>query len=291
MKEIVKIDYDNERMIQTLKATVAKDATPEEFHLFVEYCRTTGLNPLKKEIWFIKPKSYRNKNGDLVNPPVQMMTGINGFLAIANSHPQFDGMICDVERDKDGKPIRAIAKVYRKDRTHPATGEAIFAEYYKPGNFGKESIWDKLPTVMIAKVAKSLALREAFPQELNGLYTEEEEEEAAQPEQTKNREEELETKIEEMQTKTLNAADFYTYNLAAASKEIPTKDRKKVWDSLVKKYGVRKENNMAISPVEMPEWEKFLISGPVDDDNPFRKAYESDELPEWLEDKKEVGNE
>jgi hypothetical protein len=43
------------------------------------------------------------------------------------------------------------------------------AEYSKP-----TPIWKSMPSVMLAKCAKSLAIREAFIQELGGLYTAEE---------------------------------------------------------------------------------------------------------------------
>lgn len=126
------------------------------------YCkglvRATRLNPIKRELWFIKGKDGR----------IQAMTGIAGFYAIANSHPQFDGIEVEVQ-PKQGKPELAIAKVYRKDRSHPMTAEAYFAEYNK--GFGN---WNTMPRVMLSKCAESMALRKAFPQELNDFYTREE---------------------------------------------------------------------------------------------------------------------
>lgn len=158
-KEIAKIgiNYSDSTTLEIIKNTVAKGATPEEFHVFVEMCKSTGLNPFKKEVWFLK-----------INGQVQSMTGINGFYTIANNHPQFDGIEAEIV-EKDGKIEKAVAKVYRKDRKIPMTSEAYWVEYQKPhGN------WKIMPRVMLSKCAESMALRKAFPQELNGLYTQEE---------------------------------------------------------------------------------------------------------------------
>lgn len=153
------VNFDDPKIIKILQATVAKDSTPEEFAMFASFCRSTGLNPFKKEIWFIKVNGGR----------VQMMTGINGYLAIANAHPQFDGMEVDVTTTPQGVPVKATAKVYRKDRRFPSVGIALMAEFRKD-----TPIWKSMPSVMLTKCAKTIALREAFPQEMNGLYTEEE---------------------------------------------------------------------------------------------------------------------
>lgn len=148
---------NNVEMLNTLRNTVAPGLTDSEFALFVEIVKSTGLNPITKEIWPIK-----------VNGRLQPMTGINGFLRIANSHSMFDGM--EVEFDKEeGRIVAATAKVYRKDRRFPAVATAFMAEYGKP-----TPIWKQMPSVMLAKCAKSLAIREAFVQELGGLYTQEE---------------------------------------------------------------------------------------------------------------------
>ena len=157
-----KVTVYNSEQIELIKNTVAKNATNAELQMFIEFCKSTRLNPFKKEIWFIKSE----KGG------VQMMTGINGFLAIANNHPEFDGMEVSVE-EKDGKVVSATAKVYRKDRKYPSVATVYLSEYFKPSKYGN-GMWEKMPRMMLQKVAKSVALREAFPQELNGIYTEEE---------------------------------------------------------------------------------------------------------------------
>lgn len=144
-------------MLHTLRNTVAPGLTDSEFALFAEIVKTTGLNPVTKEVWAIKAGGR-----------LQLMTGINGFLRIANSHPMFDGMEVEFEKE-EGRIVAATAKVYRKDRRFPAVATAFMAEYGKP-----TPIWKQMPSVMLAKCAKSLAIREAFVQELGGLYTQEE---------------------------------------------------------------------------------------------------------------------
>ena len=140
-----------------LLSTVAKGATESEFQMFLEFCKSTGLNPFKKEIWFIK-----------TGAGVQMMTGINGFLTIANNHSQFDGMTVKID-EQDGKLVSATCTVYRKDRKDPSEATVYYSEYAK-----NSPIWRTMPRMMLQKVAKSVALREAFPQELGGMYTQEE---------------------------------------------------------------------------------------------------------------------
>lgn len=152
------IDFRDRDMVSTLKATVAQGLNDQEFTLFAEFCKSTRLNPFKREIWAIKAGNR-----------LQLMTGINGFFAIANSHPQFDGLECEIETDDKGLPMKAIAKAHRKDRKFPAVGIALLRE-----SKGASPIWNTQPSVMLTKVAKARALREAFPQEMGGLYTDDE---------------------------------------------------------------------------------------------------------------------
>jgi len=153
------LDLSSKEVLNTIRTTVAHGATDAEFAMFIEFCKSTRLNPFKKEIWFIKARDR-----------VQMMTGINGFYTIANNHPAYDGMEeVTFETDEKGKLISATAKAWRKDRRFPSIGTAYMSEYA-----GTSPIWQQKPRMMLAKVAESIALRKAFPQELNGLYTQEE---------------------------------------------------------------------------------------------------------------------
>jgi phage recombination protein Bet len=161
------INYSDPKVIETLKKTVAVGASDAEFYMFAELCKSTGLNPFKKECWFLK-----------VNGRVQIMTGVNGFFTIANRHGAFDGyewgfVAPDGTMANEAYPkddfIGAWAKVYRKDRKVPTTGVAMLKEYDK-----RQGTWNQMKRVMIQKCAESVALRKAFPQEMNGLYTEEE---------------------------------------------------------------------------------------------------------------------
>lgn len=148
------INYTDPEIITLLKQTVARGTTDAEFALFVQQCKATGLNPFKKEIWCIKTKDQ-----------LQLMTGINGYYEIANRHPAFDGIETETI-EEGGRLVKAVARVYRKDRSRPTTAEAHIAEYGK--NYGN---WQKMPRLMLSKCAESMALRKSFPQELNGIYT------------------------------------------------------------------------------------------------------------------------
>jgi phage recombination protein Bet len=157
----VTVKTPDDKMLAALRNSVAPGLTEPEFKLFAEMVKATGLNPVTKEIWAIKAGGR-----------LQLMTGINGFLRIANQHPAFDGMEVIFEWDQKGDRktlLSATAKVYRKDRRFPSVATAYWEEYSKPS-----PVWKAMPSIMLAKCAKSLALREAFVQELGGLYTQEE---------------------------------------------------------------------------------------------------------------------
>lgn len=160
--------------IETIRRTVAKGATEDEFRMFMHLARTYGLDPFNKEIWFIK---YDKEN------PV-IMTSRDGYLKIADRHPAYDGIVSDVVRKNDrfirridgieheygtdrGPIVGAYALVYRKDRKYPVYVFAPFEEY----NAGTK-VWNQYPSAMILKCAESMALKRAFT--VSGLVSREE---------------------------------------------------------------------------------------------------------------------
>ena len=77
------------------------------------------------------------------------------------------------------------AKVYRKDWQHPSYASVTFDECVQKKSDGTpNSNWTKQPTTMIEKVAKVRALREAFVEDLSGMYEAEEMDEVPPKETT-----------------------------------------------------------------------------------------------------------
>jgi hypothetical protein len=67
------------------------------------------------------------------------------------------------------------AEVYRKDWKRPIRAEVALAEYIRYKRDGSlMPNWKNMPATMIRKVALVQALREAFPEDLQGMYSQEE---------------------------------------------------------------------------------------------------------------------
>ena len=164
-----------EQKKQVIRNTLAKDANKGEFEMFMHLAKTYQLDPFQKEIFFWK------YSGDTT-----IMTSRDGYLKIANRHPEFNGMDSGViypgdtfEKKKDGvkhelnvenlnkRPVGAYAVVYRNDREQPTIVVVPFNDYNKDSK-----VWNNYPTAMIQKVAESMALKRAFS--VSGLVSKEE---------------------------------------------------------------------------------------------------------------------
>lgn len=136
--------------------------------VFRHVAQRTGLDPFAKQIWMI-PRGNK----------WTIQTAIDGFRLIADRRPEYRGQTEPEWCGDDGvwqaawfsvkPPAAARVGVVRADWERPIYGVAMYREYNQ-GN----SMWKDKPAHMLAKVAEALALRKAFPNDLSGLYTDDE---------------------------------------------------------------------------------------------------------------------
>jgi len=165
----------SEEQTDLLKRTVAAGATNDEFSLFINQCKRTGLDPFTRQIYFTKDKKGK----------VSIISSIDGLRLVAERSDKYegqtkaewcgdDGVWKDIWLDKQ-PPKAARVGVYKNKFREPLYGVALFDEYcgrYQDGN--PTFMWAKMPALMIAKVAEALALRKAFPNDLSGIYSQDE---------------------------------------------------------------------------------------------------------------------
>lgn len=182
MTAIAVAEWTDERK-DLIRRTVATDLNDLEFDMFTEVCKRTGLDPVAKQIYGLI--RYTKKSGRKLS----IQTSIDGFRLIAERTGQYYGQtkvewLHSVDKEtgqgrwldfwaEDKAPLGARVGVWRANFPEALYGYARFKSYQADG-----PLWYSMPEVMIAKCAEALALRKAFPQELSGLYTTDEMEQA-----------------------------------------------------------------------------------------------------------------
>lgn len=166
-----------QQQVDLMTRTVAKGASLDELHLFLYTANKVGLDPLVKQIYFVKRKET-----------VTIQVGIDGLRAIAERTGQLAGIdeaIYDYGKAYEpGKeptnPTLASVTVYRmvNGQRVPFVGTARWKEF-KPAA-PNDFMWKKMPYNQLAKCAESAALRKGFPNDLSGLYIHEEMEQAGE---------------------------------------------------------------------------------------------------------------
>lgn len=154
---------------------------------FALQCKRTGLDPITRQIYAIPNKDK-----------LTIMASIDGLRLIAERSGAYEGQTAPQWCDENGAwtdvwlkktpPTACKIGVYKTKFREPLIAIALFDEYagryayddkygkYKKGDL--THMWAKMPSLMIAKVAEALALRKAFPNEMSGIYSSEEMEQA-----------------------------------------------------------------------------------------------------------------
>lgn len=182
------MEFSNDQ-VQLIKNTVASGTTDDEFRMFLHFCKTSGLDPLRKQAYVI-PRRYKDDDGNWKRT-VTMMAGIDGFRSRAEQQPDFCGIRSaaiyegeeveidysegkvkhkvDLSKRKSKKVVGAWAIVTRKDRI-PYVQYIDWTEYYDEKSFMHRN----KPGVMACKTAEATALRHEYPEPFSGIYTQEE---------------------------------------------------------------------------------------------------------------------
>lgn len=169
--EIVKSMTFTPEQVKLLKRTVCKDASDDEFAVFLNVCKKVQLDPFAKQIYAVKYK------GNLT-----AQTSIDGLRLIADRTGRYaPGKASTFTYDKDGNIESATAYIMKNvgGQWFEVSATAFMKEYTNAYN----SLWQKLPHAMLSKCAEALALRRAFPNETSGLYASEEMDQAGSTKQ------------------------------------------------------------------------------------------------------------
>jgi phage recombination protein Bet len=166
--------------LDLIKRTICKGSSDDELKLFLYQAKRTGLDPLTRQIYAVKRGSS-----------MTIQTSIDGFRLIAERSGKYAGQCGPQWCGDDGvwqdvwvrnePPSAARVGILRHDFSEPCWGVARFEAYAQKYNGQLSQMWKQMGDVMIAKCAEALGLRKAFPQELSGVYTSDEMDQATEP--------------------------------------------------------------------------------------------------------------
>ena len=171
-------------MVQKFLVNGNGAVTAQEVVMFLNLCKYQHLNPFLREAYLIKCGSS----------PATIVTGKEVFTKRARRNKDYKGFEAGIlVRTTEGGveqrtgtfhlPEEALvggwAKVYIDGYTAPVESAVSLDEYIGRKSSGEvNSQWQKKPATMIRKVALVQALREAFPEDFQGMYSQEELEDA-----------------------------------------------------------------------------------------------------------------
>lgn len=177
-KELAFTSYGGDKVhlsISLTKQYFCPEASAAECYVFNAWCQHNRLDPWKREAYLIK---YGGN-------PAQMVTAKEAFTRRAQHAEKYQGqqagvVVLTADRKlenrigeivlDDEELVGGWAKVFVKGYIEPIESSVSFRErcQYKDGK--PMAKWATSPALMIRKCALVAALREAFPDDVGGLY-------------------------------------------------------------------------------------------------------------------------
>lgn len=176
--DIVKYESADGQMVnftaQEVKDRLCPNIGDKELSMVIALCQAQKLNPFTKDVHIVK-------YGD---NPAQIITSKEVFSKRANANKDYEGFEAGVTVISGGKIVhREGSAVYSAANEQLVGGwcrvfvngkrpfyDEVTIEEYSTG----KSLWNSKPATMIRKVAYVHCLREAFPDDFQGLYSSEE---------------------------------------------------------------------------------------------------------------------
>jgi len=184
---VTKVEPTNAELAE-LQAVISQggtELTPIQTKLAWVYAEKRGLDIISRQLIIA-----------IIRGKMTFITAIDGFRVIAERSGDYAGQdpIKYATDDKTGALLWAEATVYRhswKDRG--LTVRAYWAEFVPDGK--GDYMWKRMPHVMLGKVAEAQALRKAFPNDMSGMYSDDEMAQAQPAHEVKPAKEQLEEQL------------------------------------------------------------------------------------------------
>ncbi len=151
-----------------IEALGLSQASRGEALVFLHTCQRTGLDPAARQIHAV----FRQGK-------MSIQTGIDGYRLIADRTGVYAGNEVTAEGPlDDGGAVEWVEVTVRKivaGQVVAFKARAYYREYVQRRQDGSpNSMWRNMPRNQLAKCAEAAALRKAFPQDLSGVYTDDE---------------------------------------------------------------------------------------------------------------------
>lgn len=182
------------KQVAALRQLGIEDAPEGDLEVFFHVCRTTGLDPFRKQIYMIGRKTKVKVYNERLDREVEdwttkytIQTGIDGFRRNGQKAAKREGTAIRTDgpywQGEDGNgwqdvwlgarpPAAAKFVIFRDGEAH--TGIAMYREFVqlRPGTTNPNSMWAKMPANQLAKCAEAQAWRRAYPDDFSGMQLE-----------------------------------------------------------------------------------------------------------------------